>query len=123
MQYTSYRGFSLKNARAQHDSFAVVVQRNRKGKDVPDPLLAALRQIQQPAEGAVDVGFAGICDGADDLFPIGGKFWRLLKHIAAGEPAAWFAEQSRAGVVDVLPVAVAVENFEHDVTAHGHVDT
>src|ERR1051326_940360 len=78
--------------------------------------------MRQAAEAAIDISFTRISDGADDLLPLTCEFGKFLKAILAHEPNALLLVQAREVFVDVLPDALAVEDFEHNVLAHGHCD-
>lgn len=118
----SQGSFTLQDTGGEYYAGFAGVQGDGEGEHVPDPLLAPAGKIEQPAVGAVDVGFAGFGHGLKYIAPVLGEVGHLLEHVAAGEPVAFVAEQAGAGLIHVLPGAFSVENLQHHVVSHGHVD-
>src|SRR5438874_5335722 len=72
------------------------------------------------ATGAVDIGVAGLGDGAENVAPVGGDGRDLLEEVAAGVPVARLPEVGGRGLVDVEPVAAGVEDLDKDIGADRH---
>lgn len=94
-----------------------------EGEDAPrEGLGGDIRLEKKAPAGAVDVRFAGVGDGAENLMPVsrdGGKF---AEEVAAAKPVAWLAEVFGGGFVEVNPVARRVENLDEDIGADGEED-
>src|SRR5260370_14724276 len=74
------------------------------------------------AEAAVNVSLARIGDGANVLRPLRADLREFLEQIFPWKPLPFLFKQCRAGIVDVLPVALAIHDLDHHVVSHGHAD-
>ena len=109
--------------RAQHHSVAAVVQFDGKDEHVPLPVLRLGREVRHGVVVApIDVGLAGIGDGADDLSPFVAHFGEVIEDVAARIPGPALMAEGGEIIIDVLPVAVAIQDLDHHVVAHGHDD-
>ena len=93
-----------------------------KARTLQVTFLAGLWDVEKAAAGAVDVGLAGVGDGAEDVAPVAHEGWHLVEDVAAGEPVAGLAKIFGGSVVAVQPVAVGVEDLDEDVGADGERD-
>src|SRR6185503_17269283 len=99
------------------------MQLEREDQDVPVPAAFFLGQVRQAAEAAVHVGFTRIGHGADNVFPLGAELGKFLKTVFTGKPRALLLIEPGEEFVDVLPDAIAIQNFQNDIVAHGHGNT
>src|SRR5579884_1867657 len=77
--------FTFEDARAEDNAVAIVMQFQREDEHVPNIARAFFRK-RQTAKGSIDVGFACVRDGADDLLPVLAQFGKFFEQISADEP-------------------------------------
>src|SRR5689334_6676908 len=78
--------------------------------------------MRQAAEAAVHVGFPRVRYGADDVFPLAAELGEFFKAVFTGKPRTLLLIEPSKKFVYILPDAVTVKDFEHNVIAHGHGD-
>ncbi len=111
----------LNQSRRQHYSVAVIVQLDGEDQYVPRPMRTLAGQVRRAAKSAaINVGFARIGHGANDLAPLFPELREVIEQVLAGEPRALMTDGGGKVVVDELPGSVAVQNLKHDVVAHRH---
>src|ERR1039458_5886517 len=86
--------FLFDQACGEHDSVAIVMQLDGEDKYVPVPVRALNRQMRGPLKSApVNVGFAGIGDGAHDVAPFVTHLRKLLEQVPADKPSSLRSEE------------------------------
>ncbi len=99
------------------------MQGDGEGEYAPgELLLIGAGMVEESAASAVDVRFAAVADGLDDLAPVAHDGLQLMKHTASGEPIAGLAEIVGCSVVAVLPDALLVEDLNEHVGTDGEGD-
>ena len=94
-----------------------------KGEHAPTGAGAVVRgEEEEAAAGTIDVGVAGLGDGAENLRPVGRGGGNLDEEVAARKPLAGLAEVGGRRLVAVEPVAVGIEDLDQDIRPDGEGD-
>src|SRR5271166_3263669 len=105
----------------EHSPVTVIVQLDGEDKDVPVPVRTLGREMRWAARAAaINVGFARVNHGAEDLAPLLAELGKVLKQVLAHKPRAFVSVHGGEVVVDILPVAIAIENLQHNIVSHRH---